>query len=293
MDKKTFAVIGGDLRYAHLASQLCIDGNTVFAACLDTVRDKTKNVIVTDAVTAASMSDVVILPVVPVDSLGRVTAPLTNTPQEYDREFCSALKASEVFSGMPDRLRSTAEHIKDLKIRDYSSQESFIVRNAQATAEGVIACAVEHMPVTICRSICAVTGFGRTARFTAQLLKALGADVIVAARSETDRSWAYALGYESVEITHLPSRAHSLSLLVNTVPANIIGENLLSLLREDCILIDIASAPGGVDTYAAARLETKYFNEPGLPGRFSPVTAAGIIKDTVLAMLEQTPLMHL
>ena len=35
MEKKTFAVIGGDIRYAHLASQLCADGHTVFAACLE------------------------------------------------------------------------------------------------------------------------------------------------------------------------------------------------------------------------------------------------------------------
>ena len=287
MDTKTFAVIGGDLRFAHLASQLCRDGYTVFAACLDNAREFTGSAVMSDAVTAAAMAETVILPIVPVNALGMVSAPYSNNTQEYNAQFCSALRDSVVFSGMPERLRSTAEHIRDLKIRDYSSRESFIVRNAQATGEGVIACAIERMPVTLCGSVCAVTGFGRTGRFTAQLLNAFGAHVIVAARSENDLAWARASGYEAIHLHALPSRASALGLIVNTVPAGIIGENLMSRLSKDCIIIDIASAPGGVDTYAAARLGIRCFNEPGLPGRYSPVTAAGIIKDTVLAMLDE------
>ena len=287
MEKKTFAVIGGDIRYAHLASQLCADGHTVFAACLEKAREYIGNAVIAKAAAAAAMSEIVILHVIPADPLGNVSAPLSDNIQQYSQQFCSLLGETTVFAGMPHRLAGAGEHAKRLKIYDYSARESFIIRNAQATAEGVIACAVQKMPVTLCGSTCTVTGFGRTARFTAILLSSFGAKINIAARSETDRAWAMSLGYNAVPLSALENIIGNTDLLVNTVPAEIIGEPLLRRIKKGCVIIDIASAPGGVDTYTASKLNIACFCELGLPGRFSPVTAAGIIKDTVLAMLDE------
>jgi len=61
----------------------------------------------------------------------------------------------------------------------------------------------------------------------------------------------------------------------------------LKELKPDALIIDMASKPGGVDTQAAARLNRKVVRALALPGKTAPVTAGGIIKDTIYNMLHE------
>ena len=58
-------------------------------------------------------------------------------------------------------------------------------------------------------------------------------------------------------------------------------------MKKHVTIIDIASAPGGVDFAAAARLNLSAFLCPGLPGKYAPVSSAQAIADTIFNYLGQ------
>ena len=52
-------------------------------------------------------------------------------------------------------------------------------------------------------------------------------------------------------------------------------------------MIDLASAPGGVDHQAAEELGIRVIPALSLPGRVAPKTAGEIIKETIYHMMEE------
>jgi dipicolinate synthase subunit A len=57
-------------------------------------------------------------------------------------------------------------------------------------------------------------------------------------------------------------------------------------MEKKILLIDLASAPGGVDAEVARGLGLPVVWALSLPGKYAPVTAGEIIADTVLSMLK-------
>ena len=64
-------------------------------------------------------------------------------------------------------------------------------------------------------------------------------------------------------------------------------EKVLSTLGKNTVIIDLASAPGGVDVSAAKRLGVKVITAPGLPGKYAPVSAGTIITDVIVSILKK------
>ncbi|MGM9936476.1 MAG: dipicolinate synthase subunit DpsA, partial [Candidatus Ornithomonoglobus sp.] len=73
----------------------------------------------------------------------------------------------------------------------------------------------------------------------------------------------------------------------NTVPALILTGEVLEKVRQDTLIIDLASKPGGIDFDAAAELGLRVIWALSLPGRVAPVTAGIIIKDTITNILSE------
>ena len=60
-----------------------------------------------------------------------------------------------------------------------------------------------------------------------------------------------------------------------------------SKLNKNCLVIELASKPGGIDVEAAKEIEIKIVMAQGLPGKVAPVTAAKAIKDTIYNIIEE------
>ena len=60
---------------------------------------------------------------------------------------------------------------------------------------------------------------------------------------------------------------------------------MLSRLTKGKIIIELASAPGGVDRECAAHYGIKVIHAPSLPGKYAPKTAAEIIARAIGALL--------
>ena len=153
----------------------------------------------------------------------------------------------------------------------------YTAQNAAITAHCAIGLAMEHLPVTLDECPVLVIGWGRIGKCLSQLLKGLHAEVTVAARKDSDRQMAYALGYQAEAIQHLHRTLDRYRLIFNTVPAPVLSQELVSLCRADCVKIDLASVPGiaGRDVLWAR----------GLPGKNAPESSGKLIAQAVIRLL--------
>lgn len=287
MDKSIFAVVGGDARQAALANMLAGDGITVYCAGFEQSPHLLTGTASTDPLTAVLMADTVILPMPPTRDGKTLNTPLSTYRIELDEEFCTALRGKVVFVGIAGKLREISPSYAKLNIFDYYANESFLVRNAQATAEGALAEIITNYPQTVCGSSILITGCGRITRFLAPMLRNLGGKVAVAARKSKDWAWIQAQGMDSFSFNKAMRRAKDFDIIINTVPAPIINEKFVDGVSDNAVLIDLASLPGGIDFEACERRGIKAWRALGLPGKYSPTTAAEIIKETVMLILEE------
>lgn len=76
-------------------------------------------------------------------------------------------------------------------------------------------------------------------------------------------------------------------VIFNTVPAPVIGEEILACQGPDTLLLELASAPGGICRRAAQARGLRLLDCPSLPGRFSPKASGELVKEAVYHILEE------
>ena len=67
----------------------------------------------------------------------------------------------------------------------------------------------------------------------------------------------------------------------------ILTEERLQYVKEDCLLIDLASNPGGIDKKAVKDKKLKFVWALSLPGKVAPITSAEFIKDTIYNIVKE------
>ena len=148
--------------------------------------------------------------------------------------------------------------------------ELFLRKNARLTAEGAVFSAMRPGQRALLGSTCLVTGYGRIGQELVSRLCAMGAFVIVCARSEEQMRAAHAAGAHPIPLAEIERAAGQADLLFNTVPARVFGGEALSRIRRDALLLELASAPYGADIEEAVRLGVNMRVESGVPGRYAP-----------------------
>lgn len=173
-----------------------------------------------------------------------------------------------------------------LRVSFHRYMEDYIA-NAIPTAEGAIQIALEEMPITLHGARCLVVGNGRIGKILSRMLSCMGADVTVSARKDEDFALIYAAGMTHIDTRHMEGQLGQFDLIVNTVPVKILGRTLLAEMKEDCLLIDLASKPGGVDFDGAQDMGKKVIWALSLPGKVAPYTSALAIRDTIYNILKE------
>lgn len=284
----TIAVIGGDLRQAHLAKSLCKDGFIVKIFGFDKGIDFKSDAVVCSSIKeAVNDCGLVVLPLPYSNDFININAPFSNNDIPIN-DLYKALNGCKLVVGgrLNDGVYNEAGR-HGFKIIDYFEREELAVLNAIPTAEGAIQIAMEEMPITIHNSSCLVTGWGRISKVLSNCLYNLGAKVTVCARKVADLAWIKAYNYTPSPIYDLEKMACNYDVIFNTVPAMIIDEKVLKNVSSDTLIIDLASKPGGVDMQSAAKLNIKVIWALSLPGKVAPITSGDIIKDTVMNIVNE------
>ena len=139
-----------------------------------------------------------------------------------------------------DRLESTGA-----VVLDYFQDELLTAANAAVTAEGAVLLAMEQLPVTLAGTPVLVRAMGFRAAVTGQ--------------------WEDLSSYR---------------VIFNTVPAPVLSQRDLESTRSDCLLLELASAPGGIEAGGSRSL----IQASGLPGKTAPETAGRLIGETILRL---------
>lgn len=163
----------------------------------------------------------------------------------------------------------------------YARREEYQIAIARLTAEGAIALLRPETGLSGAHIL--LLGYGRIARLLARELQKAGALVTAAARSGEQRAWAEAEGIEALPLDALSGALDRFDVIIGTIPAPVLTEPLLTLVRKDALLLELASAPGGIDAAAAHERGLRYIRAPGLPAKYAPERAAVILRDAVYA----------
>ena len=176
---------------------------------------------------------------------------------------------------------------RGIQIVDYYEFDALQMKNAVPTVEGAILYALRELPVTLDGSSVAVIGYGRVASLLAERLLALGASVTVYARKERDLLHASLRHMRSVRIlgegadSTLCSIPPDCRMIFNTVPQRIFTEEILCRLPKSCMLMELASPPGGFDPALAEFKGVRCILAPALPGKCFPESAGRILAEVL------------
>lgn len=157
---------------------------------------------------------------------------------------------------------------------DLLLDEDYQTDIAWMTAEGAIASAMAASDRAIHGSQCIVVGWGRIGKALTRRLLLLGAKVTVLTRRAEICGEVNASGAECVHSSAAALVIPEHKFIFSTPAVMTIDEKVLKVTDRDAVIVDLASAPYGVDLDAAAKLGRKAWREPGLPGRYCPVNAA-------------------
>ena len=279
------AFLGGDMRAAIAASRLESDIGNVYAWGVP-MGDGETGVTYCDSISDALTDATAIVLPLPSSTDGYLLnmgscadgkkIPLTAIADSVE-------KGSMIIGGrLSDEFISYAKGL-GIKTFDYFRQESFQIKNAYTTAEAAVNVAMNNLSKNIRGSRFVITGYGRISKLLSKLLIGLGAEVTVAARKDSDLAWAELGGCKTHSLIHDPitKLCKGFDVIFNTVPDILFNSDFLADLDKRTVMIELASAPGGIDVSAAKRLHTKVLWSASLPGKYAPESAGELIADCV------------
>ncbi len=300
MHDTKICLLGGDTRQYSLANHLAACGyeTAVWGIPLPAENGNVTpdtsfgGVKCADPQSAVSGSRAVILPLPASRDGVRVNCIM---PADKAAEFCLDLRLTELMemlqpgtlllAGKPNDVLRTMARDANIKLIDYYDCEEVQIKNAIPTVEGAIALAMEGMPITLHGASVTVLGYGRIGHRLAYVLHALGAHVTVAARSYKDLTWAKTAGYTALNLNAFLSEPGCPDVLFNTIPAPILTAEVLAILPPSALLIELASAPGGIDPTAVRTARQKIIRATSLPGLVAPYSAGKILFETIQRIL--------
>lgn len=160
---------------------------------------------------------------------------------------------------------------------DLMEDPIYVAKNAAVTAECAIGVAMNNLSTVLYGCPVLVIGWGRIGKCLAAKLKALGAEVTVAARKPTDRAMLSVLGYNAEDTATLKYSLIRYRVIFNTVPERVLPAEKAAHCRSDCLKIELASTDG---IEAAGVIKAR-----GLPGKEAPEASGQLIAEAVLRAL--------
>lgn len=274
-------IFGGDLRLFYMADLLRSAGCSVFTYSLSSAGLR-------ECDRAASFPELIhqsriLSGPIPFSKNGRDINNPENSSDLTIEILARELTPPQILFGgcLPTNLKKTLED-KQITTYDFMNDEVLTIQNSIATAEGAIALAISKSTENLHHSHCLVTGYGVCAKTLAGFLNGLTAKVTVAARNPSARAAADAAGFDTADFDQLPTLAEQYDYIFNTVPAPVINQDFLEHVKNNVVIIDIASAPGGIDFAFAKSSNLNAGLYPGLPGIYAPKASAKFLIDCLL-----------
>lgn len=281
MKDNIFLILGGDNRSLYLGEYL---ENQGFKVCYYAFNHTECYSSLEEAMNA---SDIIVLPLPFTKDRLTLNTPLFDEVVLISDILALLSHKKFVFGGQLPKSFCEELDSKNCSYCDYFLLDELAIFNAVPTAEGVVQVLVEELPITIHGMKCAVLGYGRVGKVLADTLYSLGADVTVFARKQSAFAEIYASSMKYKTFDALTTEINDFDAMINTVPAKVLETEQLSKLNPECVLIEVASAPFGIDFQAAKERAFKVIKAGSLPGKVAPKTAGEIIGRSILPVIRR------
>ena len=202
---------------------------------------------------------------------------------QADGRLKSGKNLIKILETLPESLVVAGGNLSHPGLKQYSTIDflqdpQYTARNADITARCALRLAAAQLRCTYDSLPVLVIGWGRIGKCLCRHLSAVGADVTLLARKDTDLAMASALGYAVISTQDLPRALGRYRVIFNTAPAMVLPRALTEQCR-NCKLIDLASTPG-IDSESAVRAL-------GLPGLWAPESSGALIAETFLRLTKE------
>lgn len=261
-----YAVIGGDMRFAHLASMLEESGREA--------RGFYQQRRLREEVGRLREYDVII-------GNWPMRFPLVEAEVSTAEIMGSIAPGSSMLCVGPGFPNEKEREIGGLRWVNLWKDERLLRENAYLTAEAAVATAMRRCGGVRGRKS-AVIGYGRIGGALVEILKHMGAEVTLYSRTEEKRRKAREAGAVALDMGEIEGRIGGAELIFTTPPAQVLDEGRLARVSREAVLIDLASVPYGFDLERAREMGLQAYREPGLPGRYCPLSAARVIYGAVV-----------
>lgn len=260
-----YAVIGGDIRLAHLVRMLNESGRTASGF----LQEKAGNAN-------------------PLARLKNFSCVIANWPLRWplsdaetsEAEIMNAIAPGTTLllcgPGFPSKRRWDLEYI------NIWADEELLVENAYLTAEGAVAALMSRTQCKLPGMDVLVVGYGRIGRALTEILTSIGVHVTVATGSQAKRRQIADAGAAAIAMDEIAEAVAGKQIILSTPPSEVLGEEALQHVDSQAMIVDLASPPYGFDLDAAQQRGLDAWREPGLPGRYCPERAARAIYAAIL-----------
>lgn len=269
-------IIGGDKRTLQIIKILQKDNNVDIIGFdtleLDTVDFKELNI---------KKYNVIIFPIDGIHDDYSITCPFSSkniSVKEINFNKCI------IFSGIGSKKLDETFKSDYIKLMSF---DDVAIENSISTSEGIIADIIQNTDYTLNNSNITVLGYGRVGKTLVNKLLKLGANVNVGVIKELDY---ISLIYENINVFYTTDMKNNLinsDIIINTVPKLLLDKINLNYTKKDVYIIDIASAPYGVDFECAKDKKIKYTILKGIPGKVAPKTAGTILANKINKILKE------
>lgn len=262
---KRITVVGGDRRQTYLARRLEALGEVrtlMVPDCPDCVGEEICDYLILPCPSFNSDGALRAGEGLPLERLLSVTGPETLC-------FGGALSGRRELLPLP--LRNAVDLLADPEVA---------AENGRLTAEATLALTLLHTEDSLRGKRCLILGWGRIGKPLSRLLRAADASVTVCVRREEVLAEAAALGYRT---TRLQELSGSYDLVFNTVPARVLKPAQLADLGADCLWVELASSPGGLEPSFTG---LSVLRAGGLPGKLAPKAAAEALYQRIVREIE-------
>ncbi|MBR3720801.1 MAG: dipicolinate synthase subunit DpsA [Clostridia bacterium] len=279
------SVVGGDKRTVELVKLLEKDKHEICLFGLGKSEELLNRKHASNIEEALQNADLVITSI-PLSKDGKkINAVFTEKTILIEDFFQKAKNTIIVTGNITDEISKYIRIENHNKIIDVMKEEELTIKNAIPTAEGAIQIAMEKSNITIHNSKCLVLGFGRIGKLLSKMLSGIGAKVYCEARKQQDLAWIQAYGYNPIHLKNIDRVLNQFDFIFNTIPYVIIDKQRLEKIKKECILIDLASKPGGIDFNQAKEMNLQVECALALPGKVAPKTAAEYIYEIIAQLI--------
>lgn len=228
-----------------------------------------------------SGDNILVLPIQGIDKNGKIFG--------SDIDFCEYVgenNFSLVITGKKTLLFENIIEKFGIKSYSYLEDLQFQLINTILSVEGSISDLIANTDFSLYNAKVLILGYGKIGKILSKHLKKMGSEIVIACRDQKDIISAYMNEYKVVNINDISNKCLStVNIIVNTIPVNILTDNQLTKINNSCYFLDVASKPGALLSEQNKQIKFKFKQLLGIPGLYSPKSAAKAIYSSLKTFL--------